>query len=175
MKGKDVSGRVWPFYPLSEVKKACASLTKKMPQAGKDGTFVKDGKRWATLNGLTSILGIGWRTVKQRVASCTRIRGKDFGGVPGDFYPITEVKKVCANLIKQLPQAGKDGTIKQHGEIWASSYTVARTLGVSPAWIKKRKDCRKIEGKNASGAVYLFYSLADAKKAFKKKGKHSRS
>ena len=169
MKAKDFQGHIRPFYPLSEVKKSCAAFTKKMPQAGKDGTFTRDGQRWATIQTMTRLLGITWRAIKIRTASCRRIKGKDHYGQPVEFYSISEVKKACADLLKPLPQAGKSGTFKLDGEVWATSYALAKMLGTYPAAITSlAASCRVKEGKNSSGVPCPFFSVTDMRKAWKK-------
>lgn len=167
-KGKTFDGNVRPFYPLSEVRKSCKAFSTKMPQARKDGTFVKDGQKWGTLNTMARHFGITWRAIKTRVSSCRRIKGKEPGGQTVEFYSFSEVKKACADLLKPLPQAGKNGTFKSDGEVWGSSYALAKMLGTYPAAITScASSCRVKEGKNSSGVPCPFYSLTDMRKACK--------
>lgn len=166
-KGKTVDGNVRPFYPLSKAKKACVALIKKMPRARKDGTFIKDGQKWATLNVLIRYFGLGWRTIKMRISSCRRIRGKDPGGTISDFYSLSEAKKACADLLK-LPHANKKGIIKIRGEVWGLVTALARILGLSQPTIESRtSSCRVIEGRSFHGIRCNFYPLSDMRKACK--------
>jgi superfamily II DNA or RNA helicase len=167
--GKTMDGNIRPFYPLSKVRKVCAAHLSKMPEAGKDNTFVRAGQRWGPLNALVSHFGITWRAIKTRVSSCRRVKALDQSGRVLDFYSFTDVKKACADLLKPLPQAGSNGIFKHRGETWGSSYALARMLGVSVPTIKSRgASCRTIEAKAVNGVVGTYYSLTDMRKACKK-------
>lgn len=168
-EAKGWDGNVYPFYPLSKARKACSAFTKKVPQARKDGTFVKDRHRWATLNTLTGLLGITWRAIKTRTSSCRKMKGKDQYGVPAEFYSVSEAKKACADLLKPLPRARKDGTFKLDGEVWGILSALARILGLSEPSLKSRAgSCRAMNGKSFSGIPRSFYALSDMRKACKK-------
>lgn len=168
IKAKDVQGKLCPFYPLSKVKRFCAHFNK-MPRARKDGIYIKDGHKWATLKTMVRLFGITWRSIKNRVSSCRRMKGKDFYGQPVELYLISEAEKACSDLLKPLPQAGRNGTFKYRGEVWGSTYALGRILGVSSPTVRSRESsCRTMEGKNPSGGVSKFYALADVRKACKK-------
>lgn len=175
MKGKTTDGNVRDFYPVLKAKKACAALTTKMPQAGKDGTFMASGQRWATIQTMTRILGISWRAIKIRITSCRKMRGKDQYGQPVDFYSLTEAKKACIDLLKPLPQVGKSGTLKYRGEVWGTANAIAKILSTYPAAITVyAPSCRTMDGKNTTGVPCLLYSFADVRKVYNMRKKKLR-
>lgn len=167
-KGKTMDGNVRPFYPLSKARKACAAFLKEMPKARKDGTFVKDGCVWATLNTMTGLLEITWRAIKTRSSSCRKIKGKDCGGNLVEFYAVPDVKKACADILKPLPQTRKDGTLKIGRETWCTVAALGRILGLSEPSIKSRTGSfRNMEVRNWARLPCSLYALSDMRKACK--------
>lgn len=101
--GKDRGGRLANFYSVNEMRNACADLIEDLPSADKDGVFDADGEAWGMVQPLSKILGLNRKTISSRVKS-TEVR-KRFGistnSVRYPFYCISDVRKVCADLLDQ--------------------------------------------------------------------------
>jgi len=101
-EGKNDFGQRKTFYALSDVEVACADLLKEVPRAGGDGFFEADGERWGSSTALAKRLGICAETVTSRCDSSVRSReGKHRGGRICTYYSLSDVKRVCADLLKK--------------------------------------------------------------------------
>jgi hypothetical protein len=117
-KQKDQKGRVFNFYALSDVRKACVDLLDpKLYQAGKDGFFEADGERWGTHLALSTALNLNRKTIKRvtlKHLEIRKLRGKsrlgaltDRDGNPFTFYALSEVRAACADLLKKKKSSVK--------------------------------------------------------------------
>ena len=166
MLGKDKRNRLAMFYVLSDVKKACEDLLQPLPQAGKDGTFKADGETWGTVGALAALFKISESAVASHASSGRTRKGKNRSNRIMVFYALSDVKKACADLLKPLPQAGKNGTFTADEETWGTAIVLGRMLGIPESTILRRTaTLRTRPGKNASGSVCTFYALSDVKKA----------
>jgi biotin operon repressor len=164
-----VRGKRATFYSLSDVKKACADLLEDLPQAGEDG-ILRAGEEWATLNLILHTLKFSASTekVQERITTCVRRTkiGKIAGGQRVTFYPLSEVRAVCADLLEELPQADKEGFFWVKGEEWGLLAAIARRFDRSTPFIQARvKTCRKREGRESKGHCRVFYSVTDVNSA----------
>ncbi|MDO8505481.1 MAG: DEAD/DEAH box helicase family protein [bacterium] len=136
--------------------------------AEKDGTFRVDGEVWGTIDALSRLLGISAKTIKARLSCCRKRDGRAPGGQASTFYAIKDVKKACKDVLRMTDQAGKNGTFKADGEVWATVRVLRRILRLSRDAIHSRlSSCRKREGKDRCGRPVIFYAIKDVKKACK--------
>jgi len=144
--------------------KLIAKASEVLPQAGPDGFFEADGERWGMVIPLSRRLELSISEISSRL-SCFRSReGRCYGSYRTlTFYALRDVKKVCADLLKAIPQAGPDGFFDADGEKWGSKKALARKLGHHKKTIFKRIDgtCRSRKGKNVHGYRCTFYALLD--------------
>lgn len=136
--------------------------------AGEDGTFMADGETWATLNGLTSLLGLAYGTVMGRASSCRSRAGRDSIGNSRTFYAVSDVKVACGDLLTGAPkvEVGSGGTFERDGEVWGTVVALKRVLGISPGAISSRlSGCRSVSGKGARGQRRIYYALSDVREA----------
>jgi len=88
------------FYPESKVNKACADL-KALSVANDEGFIEKDGEKWAPAFVWKGVFNIDQRTIKFRAKKSSiesfRAISKN---IISDFYSESQVRKTCADLIK---------------------------------------------------------------------------
>ena len=166
MKGRSKSGNANVFYRLADIEKACADLLKEMPQAGEDGTFEHQGGVWSTLIGARKHLGLDYQAMKSRCVGLASMEGKDKGGKVNTYFCLSDLARVCRDLLKEMPQAGEDGTFEYQGEAWSTISVAAQHFQLSDTAVRPRRtDLSGIEGKQRSGRICTFYRLTDIKKA----------
>jgi hypothetical protein len=166
--GRDRGGRLTPFYAVSDIKKACGNLIKKVPQTNKDGVAEIGTETWGTVKATSRILGLSEGATKTRLPSCRHRDGKDSSGHPVTLYLLADAKEACADLLKKVSQAGPDGTFLADGEKWATINILKNLLGLAPQTISRRlPSCRQREGKDKSGHPATFYSVTEVRKACK--------
>lgn len=166
--GPRVYGRNCTYYPLSDVKKACARYLRLNHQSDRGGFLRIGGKLYGLMTAISLRLGLSKRAVASRIRPTFKKQWvKSSTGRRLPVYLFTEVKKACAVLLWREFKAGRDGFFSSDGEQWGSRNGIARRLGISGPTISLRlKRCRRRKGKNACNQPGWFYSLSDAKKAF---------
>ncbi|MFH1430203.1 MAG: DEAD/DEAH box helicase [Candidatus Uhrbacteria bacterium] len=130
MHGLDRQVRHVTLYALSDVKRACADLLEDLPEAGPNGTFEADGEVWGTRNAYSAMLHLTEALIRPRVTSdSVRNREGRWRGMRATFYALSDVRRACADLLEDLPEAGPNGTFEADGEVWGTIPSTAKTLG----------------------------------------------
>lgn len=165
-----LGGKSRIFYSLKDLMVACEKVASALPQAGCSGTFLADGKNWATVRVIANTLDLREETVRARVKKAgelTKREGKDVSGQVADFYLIEEVNEACSDLLKEVPKAGKGGVFLFDGEVWATMKNCRRILGLkhekSTMARIARSGLRFREGRIAKGSIEKIYPLAKVK------------
>jgi len=162
IRGKDKTGHIFDFYSLSEVSKLCGAFIQELPQADKDGLFEINGETFGTSFSLSRHLGVSEATVRSRIQSTSlkSIRGKAKTGRIFDFFLLSDVQKLCEDLISDLPQADEDNYLKINGESHGTIRSLARRFGISKTTVQSRIQRGAIKpvcGKNRVGHIFDFY------------------
>jgi len=153
-------------YELTEAKKLCADLLQDVPVADKSGIVVINNKKYAPISVLAKILGISEPSIKQRVKSLQPIKTKDRGYRVVNAYSIAETKKVCNDLLDNLPVADKSGIVVINNNNYASINSLAKILGISRDSIKPRvKSLQPVKIKSKTGQAVNAYSIFETEKA----------
>ncbi|MBL4694404.1 DEAD/DEAH box helicase family protein [Candidatus Gracilibacteria bacterium] len=122
------------FHSESVARSACADLLVEMPKAGKDGFFDHDRKRYGSRDAWAIVLGLAVATVirRLRAANISGINGKTRSGRVSElgFYLEQDVRKVCADLLVDMPNAEKDGFFVKDGERHGSISAWARLFRI---------------------------------------------
>lgn len=167
-EGRDRGGRVQTFYAVADAKKACIELLKQIPRAGKDGTFVAEGERWATIYILKRLFNISEKAIVRHLSSCRRRDGKNRAGAVLTFYAVADAKKAFASLPRAIHRAKRDGTIRMHGKILGTCYAIGFKLKLSPITVSKyieQSSLKAYEGFDRQGKPARLYVVSEAKKA----------
>lgn len=106
IRGKDISGQIHYFYPESEVRELCKDIPRSLPddypRAYGSGLLILGDTHYRTVSGLVRPLGFTYSAISRRINSSSLEPVKGYvGGAPEirDFYPVEEVRKLCADLI----------------------------------------------------------------------------
>lgn len=129
--------------------------------AGEDGFFEADGERWGTLRAWHRNLGISRHAIAYRFDRREFRRGRESKGHVCDFYPESEIRLACSDLLEELSQATEEGFFQACGERWGTSISWSRELGIS---VPTTESCLKAldskRGKVFNGRVCDFYPEA---------------
>jgi superfamily II DNA or RNA helicase len=157
-------GKVVALYSVKDFERACSDLIAEIPQAGKDGLFVFKGQKWGNSKSLGKLLGLSSQTILKYVPQSFAMRAKDYGGNLRDFYLLTEARKACAALTKQMPKADDNGVFIYEGEEWATVGGMIKIIGVSERALRTRiKGCVKMKGKSRTNGILDFYKISEVK------------
>ncbi len=131
--------------------------------ADEDGFFEIDGERWGTIWAFAHEFGVSRRAIMSRLPpSCPSREGKNSQGHPFTFYPASDVRRACAGLLSELPQAASDGFFEEDGERWGHVMAMGREFGLSqPAIVRRLATCRSRNGRLVGGQIVTFYALSD--------------
>jgi len=100
IKGKTSIGKIRPFYLESAIRDLFSDRLEDFPQANEKGLIEFDGEVYGTKRSLARLFGISERTVRLRITENTPfIRGKTRTGTIRFFYPESDIRKLCADLI----------------------------------------------------------------------------
>ena len=128
---------------------------------------IKNGQRiepHGTMRDLGKLLGISETGVKIRIKKnkLKVKRGRAARGKSASYYNLNDVIKVCADLIKELPRADKDGIIIYKGKKYATLRTISKLLNISVESIRRRVKKHKpksLIAKNQVGGLSEFYEI----------------
>ncbi len=169
-QGSCKSRRLATFYSLRDLAHACHKVASVLPQADHTGTFISEGKKWATIPVIADALDLKEETVRARVKKAenlSKMDGKDVSGQVADFHLLEEVNEACSDLLKEVPKAGKDGLFLLDGNVWATAKKCRCILGLKhdqPVLHRiARSGLRFREGRIAKGSVEKIYPLAKVK------------
>jgi hypothetical protein len=140
VRGKDKKGRIADFYPEPRIRALCEDLLEPLPQADPDGFAVVNGVRHGSVLALSHLLGVSQCTILNRIrdASPVAIHCFDRGGRVQDFYPESEIQKLCADLLGPKIQADADGFALVNGVRCGTVVSLARQFNISPSAILAR-------------------------------------
>ena len=136
-RAKHSDGRVEEtFYSESAVRTALGHRTRELPKANDKGFFETTNEqsqpeRYGYLRAWANELGVHINTVKERVTALSTREGRDSINHTRQFYAESDIRRVCADLIADLPEADERGFILQDGERFAVPNTWAHELGIS--------------------------------------------
>ena len=162
IKGKDIGGNVRNFFSESAIRQICADLLQDIPQADEEGFFEKDGQMYVTIGAFSKRIGIPTITIKYRIKihNPPNIKGKNTSGQVCVFYPESAIRKICADLLQDIPQADESGFFMKDGEKYGTIPALSSVLGISNKPISDRIKAHNllgIKGKDNGGHVHNFY------------------
>ncbi|MFA5935573.1 MAG: hypothetical protein WC787_01835 [Patescibacteria group bacterium] len=169
VKAKDRGGRVYKFYRLSLVAKACTELLDKgIPQASADGLVTLGKEKWGSIRAIGKYLGLSDTGIAARVKGLASRHMRDRAKRVKPFYRLSDIEKVYAHLLdKTLVKVDSDGFIEIDGEIWgsvrasASHFELSRSTilaGVGGLITKRAKD--------GVGNIVTIHRLSDIEKVY---------
>lgn len=166
--GRTQKGQRGDFYPLSVAQRVCQDLLD-FPLVGSNGNIEKDGETYATLRGLSKLIGISETAIRTRIreSSLVPIQAKSLNGRIRDFYALSEIRTLCADLVEDIPQAGEDGTFEKGGMTYGTINSLSRLLGVRDPTIRSRilkGNLKPIQGKDQGGHILNFYPFSEVRK-----------
>jgi hypothetical protein len=170
VRGRSKTGNIRNFYPEAIVRQVCADLLRPMPLADKNGFFVQDGIRHGTIFAWSREFKVSVPTVIKRFGSANapRVRCKVEDGNAYDFYPEPFARKVCGDLLRDVPKADKSGLFILDGIRHGTAKAWSREMGISEITIVSRlrsANILSVEGKQAGGRPRKFYSESDVQNA----------
>lgn len=135
-RAKHADGRVEEtFYSESAVRVALGHRTRELPKANEQGFFEVTAEdrleRYGYVRAWANELGVHINTVKERVTGLPTREGRDSINHTRQFYAESDIRRVCADLLADLPEADEQGFIRLDGERFAVPNTWASELGVS--------------------------------------------
>jgi hypothetical protein len=161
-------GRVlqYGFYSESDIRGLLMELLQDLPQTGENGTFEKDGEIYGAIRTLAKLIGLSERAVQLRIqgSHISLTEGRCRSGWVCNFYTLSEVRNLCADLLQPLPQANEDGTFKNDGQTYITIEGASRVLGISTPTIRSRlskNPLKSIRGKDSMSRIFDFYSLSE--------------
>jgi hypothetical protein len=165
IRGKMQGGQAYNFYSESEIRRVCAEFLQPLPQANKEGFFVKDGERYRTMETWPNELGVSQTTISFRIKThkIQSIRGKALGGQICDFYSESSIRQICPKLLQSLLQADKNGFFEKVSKKYGTIRVLSKALGISDTAIMLRIATSKIEvikGKDKGGRVQNYYPVS---------------
>jgi hypothetical protein len=101
IRGKDNWGHLCDLFPETEVCELCARFLRVQPRSDKEGFIYSDGESYGSVNALSKKLGLSHSTVRYAVQnnSLLPVRGKNRSGRITNFYSLSKVHELCADLI----------------------------------------------------------------------------
>lgn len=169
IQGRLSGGQINVFYSEQDMRQACADILQELPEADEAGFIFKDGERFGTKQSFARAFGIHPNTIKRRIKqnSLPSIKGRLREGNDHDFYSESEIRRICADyLSKKLVQADENGLTVVDGDSYGTLKSLSDHLGKSRKaivrWIKNTS-VKFIKGKNKSGRICTFYSVADVR------------
>ena len=168
LEGKDAVGRLCDFYAEDDVRTLCHDFLKDLPQADREGFFYHEGRRYGTINSLAPLLEVSDRTIASRLKSSSLrpLEGRSSGGRLCDFYAEDDVRTLCHDFLKDLPQADREGFFYHEGRRYGTIGSLSRLLGISAPTIASRlksSSLRPLEGRSSGGRLFVFYAEDDAR------------
>jgi hypothetical protein len=162
--GRDIQGCVRNLYSESVIREICADILQIVPEADESGFFVKENKKYSTISAWSKILGISKRVILDRAKThaLQAVKGKIRGHIY-DFYPETEIRQICADLLRDNPpQADKEGFFIKDGHKYGTVHSLSKELGITDHSIASRISINMIpstKGKVMSRHVCDFYPV----------------
>ena len=166
--GRDKANRIFNFHSETDVRATCADLLQNLPQTDESGFFEKDGKRYGTINAWSKEFVVVRHNIQRSLnkANTHSIVGKNNSGRKADFYSEEDIRSVCADVLKDYPQADKTGFFEKGGQKYGTAESWAKNLPISKGAIHmylKQSSYLSISGKASNGRKADFYSEEDAR------------
>lgn len=168
---KDTHSHICRVYAEDTVRDLLADLLNDHPQAGHDGFFMKDGVKFGTCRAWANFFHLKDITVSARLKKIGAlfIKGRMQGGQVYDFYAESDVRKACADIFKDLPQADKDGFFAKDGVRYGTARAWAKLFGtLSETTILKylsKIGVNAVKGRSSMGNSCDYYAETDVRKA----------
>jgi len=133
-------------------------------------------ERYATIGTWTELFcregkTISENSVRNRLNECCvqAITGRSAVGrlMRNGFYAESDVRKACADLLQDIPQADEGGFFEEGGVIFCSMIALSRMFGISSSAIGSRILAAKLQPKRAKdawGRVQDFYPLNEVER-----------
>lgn len=172
-KGK-AKGKGCNYYTEDDVRRACSDLLAECPQANEDGFFIVRGVKYGNIAAWGRLLKVNENPLRDCIKrhKLVPIKGKLYSGhVKFIFYSEPDIKKACAHLLKDHPQADENGFFVKNGMKFGNRYAWAKLLRVDRQIIMdnlKLLGITPIEGRsynNINRIDKCYYSESDIRKA----------
>jgi len=179
ISGTDSRGRRLEnkFFAEIDVRTVCADLINKNYQADEKGFFVKlegEGEkkkevRYGTRFAWAKKYDIPFSTVCNRLEHAQGITGKDINNRKHQnaFFSESVFLNLCSDLIRDLPQADKNGfftlSVEDKSEIFGSIPAWKNKYLISEKIRMRLRDAEGIDGKNSNGKIWenAFFSQSE--------------
>lgn len=171
IRGKDVQGKFFNYYPEKDILDLCAEDIKPLPQADESGFFEKDGIRYGTIPALSKVIDVSGGIIRKRLKtssiSPSPIQGKNGSYRRCSYYSEDAIRELCRDLLETEFKADENGFFEKDGIRYGSIKAFSVFFGVA-AWgtlSKKFKSINppSIKGKDRSGQLVDFYSESVAR------------
>ncbi len=133
LQGRGSTGNAVRLYEESAVTVVSHDLLQEYPIADEAGFFAVDGQRYGTLKTWAQELKLSEGTLRKYLASIKGTTAKLYRGkiVEEGFYAESDVRSVCANLLRDLPRADAEGFVESGSGRYGTVYAWARALSLS--------------------------------------------
>lgn len=154
------------LYPESLVRRLLVDLFGSLPKANSDGTFEKDSETFGTFSSLARLLHITRQTLQYRIgkSDIESMSGITANGQLKNFYPLSEVRKICWDLEDVTPLLSEKDTIDVDGETYITVKGFARSskLPIDAIWTEIQKTpVPFLKVKKKEGPVHHAYLLSE--------------
>jgi len=124
-------GALFKNYSETDVREACADLLKRVTKVDENGVLEIDGQKYRSIGSWSKFfmeregIVITYITIKKKLKQAGKIgvTGEDGKGHIHEkaFFSEADVRNVCEDKLKKLPQADKNGFFELEGEKYGSS------------------------------------------------------
>ncbi|MFA6161472.1 MAG: DEAD/DEAH box helicase family protein [Patescibacteria group bacterium] len=131
--------------------------------ASHDGTAQSEGKIWAPMKRLSSILGFSNKAIISRVQGLPTKKGHLHHNLMiCDFYVVEDVRERCRDLSEELPILDLHGFVVYNDEEWGAINAIAARYHISSSRVIERRDsCRAITVRDRSKRQSIAVSVSD--------------
>lgn len=180
IKGLDHLNHKWDFYSETDILSVCSDQAEGISRADKTGSILTadktgfiliDDHRYATAKmwSETLYLPVSTITGRMREAEKDKFYGIDSAGNKRYFYSESDVKSVCAELLKvELVHEDEFGFFVKEGEKYGATPAWSKVLHIPAGTIRKklaRAGKQGIEAKRKNSKIFRFYSESDVRAA----------
>ncbi len=163
-------GRVRKFYKVDPILALFPNRDQDLPRAGENGSFEKDGEVWVCLTVAVEMLNLTESAIIKR---CLRqpvrvLQGRSSRNRLVDYYALSDLRRVCADLIETLPQLDATGIVTIGDTKWGTLSALESVTQVSYMTLRTRvieKGCRSLPAKDPCGRRVLIYEVNEVKAA----------
>lgn len=154
--GMTPEGHLVIGYAEERVRELCADLLA-MPKADAEkGLFTHNGERYGYISSWEKVLGISQGALQKRLANIPTIKGRDSREFVREFYAEADVRRECADLLQNLPQADDKGFFSVEGVRFAHILGWSRALEApTEAMRTQLKGVEGITGRDCVGKILV--------------------